>query len=1706
MNICCKFTTSKILIMRFFDRKYFFILQINLPLKFMSNLLIRASKLMPIVLIFLSFSKTKATTEKYRLSLRDDPSSTIVIGWNQVSGSNATVYYGTTDFGTNTGLYSNLKTVDRSQSWKGMNNRFARLTGLTPNTVYYFVVSDSDGPSARMSFRTLPDVPTEKLSIIAGGDSRNNRTPRRNANTLVAKLRPHAVMFGGDYTSGNSDSEWSDWFDDWQYTIAADGRMTPLIATRGNHESSNSDVYNLFDVPSTDVYYALTLGGSLLRVYTLNTETSISGNQTTWLLNDLITNQSAATWKFAQYHKPMRPHTGSKSEGNTQYNSWANLFDTYNVKLVVECDAHTVKTTWPVVPSNASGSDEGFIRDDINGTVYVGEGCWGAPLRSNNDDKNWTRNSGQFNHVNWIHIDQNNVEARKIKVDNAPQVGANADSTRFSLPSNIDIWNPSNGSIVTIAAVSNNLIPTVSLTSPADGTIYPSPQQVTITANAADSDGTISSVEFYQNGSLISADSSSPYSVNWIIPSNGSYSLSAKAFDNNGGVAYSSAVTIASGSNFTFSKRIASGDDDVEEEDDGTMYSSSSDIELVADGGRGNQTIGLRFTGVTIPNGAAINSAYIQFTCDETNSGGTSLTFKGEDEDNASAYSSSNGNVSGRITTTASVGWNPNVWSSIGAATNNERSPDLKTIVSEITSRVGWSSGNAMSFVITGTGERTAEAYEGTSSSAAQLIVDYTLASTPNVNPVINITSPAHNSSYTTLATINIDATAADSDGTIDRVDFYANGVLIGFDNVSPYSVSWTIPAFATYVISAITVDNDGGTATDSIQIVAAGNPPPVVTITSPSNGANYASLSNINIAATATDADGVQSVTFYRDGILIGTDNTPPYDVNWSIPAYASYVITAEAQDLLGAIATTSIQISATALPNIPPTTSVVNPVDGDAYLTPQTIVISANAADSDGSIASVEFYQNNNLIGTVGSAPYSVSWTIPSVGSFQLATRAIDDDGDAVYSSPVNIVVGNNFTVSKRISNGDDDVEEGVNGAVYTNSSDLELVYDSINSQGDQTVGLRFRDITVPNGAIITNAYIQFTAGAIGSGAMSLSFSGHASDNSPIFTGANNGVSSRGLTAASVSWSPASWNFVGQRTVDQKTPDLTTIISEIVSRLGWVSGNALTLVVSGTGARTAEAYNGSPSLAPEIVIDYTLTAPNVLPSVALTSLVNGALYTSLATIALNANATDSDGSIAKVNFYQNGIFVGSDNSAPFSLNWTIPAYGAYAISAEAVDNDGGSTTDLVNINVIPPNLAPFAVISGVPSMGFAPLIVNADASLSYDTDGNIASYAWDFGDGNSYTVSNPTHVYYSQGTYIVTLKVTDNDGAVNIVSTVVTVMPVNVMPIPNFTVSSASGQSPHPVVFDATTSFDGDGSIVDYAWDFGDGNTTNGPSGTHTTHSHTYTSGGIFTAQLTVTDNLGGTDSASHIITISSSNVSPTAVIATSSQVNGQAPHSVVFMGNTSSDPDGTIASYAWDFGDGNIASTAVTTHVYNSGLAGNTYTATLTVTDDQGAIDTESIVISVSAPNVASVFNGSVGSTGGSLSLRIDEDQISNSDRNHTREQVLHAAIGPATLKSKNGEITFNIPSRVEVTSKIYPNPTRDNFVVEFNQNVGDFIKVSIADMMGRLHLSNEKIKMENKTSVEIPVNNLCSGQYYVLLHADGGLIRLPLIVVN
>ena len=351
--------------------------------------------------------------------------------------------------------YAFKKRPDFVVDFKGMNNHFVRLNSLDANTIYYFIIVDSEGQSREYHFETLPADPNSMLSIVAGGDSRNFRDARQNANRMVSKLRPHFVMFGGDMTGGDTAREWINWMNDWQLTISDDNRITPIIATRGNHEYSNRTVVELFDLPSPNAYYSLSIAGGLLQVYTLNSLIASGGDQKEWLANDLKLHADAK-WKIAQYHFPIRPHTAKKAERNDQRSNWAGLFYKYGMDIAVESDAHVVKTTYPIIPSYKEGNEEGFIRDDAKGTVYIGEGCWGAPLRSNDDDKSWTRASGSFNQFKWIFVGPHGIEIRTVKTDASMLVSALCTEDRFTMPKGIDLWNPPGGDVIYINDSSTN--------------------------------------------------------------------------------------------------------------------------------------------------------------------------------------------------------------------------------------------------------------------------------------------------------------------------------------------------------------------------------------------------------------------------------------------------------------------------------------------------------------------------------------------------------------------------------------------------------------------------------------------------------------------------------------------------------------------------------------------------------------------------------------------------------------------------------------------------------------------------------------------------------------------------------------------------------------------------------------------------------------------------------------------------------------------------------------------------------------------------------------------------------------------------------------------------------------------------------------------------------------------------------------------------
>jgi len=257
----------------------------------------------------------------------------------------------------------------------------------------------------------------------------------------------------------------------------------------------------------------------------------------------------------------------------------------------------------------------------------------------------------------------------------------------------------------------------------------------------------------------------------------------------------------------------------------------------------------------------------------------------------------------------------------------------------------------------------------------------------------------------------------------------------------------------------------------------------------------------------------------------------------------------------------------------------------------------------------------------------------------------------------------------------------------------------------------------------------------------------------------------------------------------------------------------------------------------------------------------------------------------------------------------------------------------------LFPTNDPPTAAFTFDPPNPLIGSYVQFNASGSSDSDGSIVSYSWNFGDGT--TGSGPViwHLFSIGGSIPVTLAVTDDDGASDSVTHAVPVGAMNTPPVAAFTTTVATGGW---VQFDASAAYDTDGSIVSYMWSFGDGNT-----GTGSVVWHQYLSSGPFLATLTVVDDDGASASASETVILAPSNTPPVASFTFTSIGSNW----VRFDATASSDADGSIVSYGWNFGDGSSGTGSVTYHQFPTA---GVFLVVLTVTDNGGATATESQVV--------------------------------------------------------------------------------------------------------------------------------------------------------
>jgi PKD repeat protein len=355
---------------------------------------------------------------------------------------------------------------------------------------------------------------------------------------------------------------------------------------------------------------------------------------------------------------------------------------------------------------------------------------------------------------------------------------------------------------------------------------------------------------------------------------------------------------------------------------------------------------------------------------------------------------------------------------------------------------------------------------------------------------------------------------------------------------------------------------------------------------------------------------------------------------------------------------------------------------------------------------------------------------------------------------------------------------------------------------------------------------------------------------------------------------------------------------------------------------------------------------------------------------VALDASGShDPDGTVVKYEFDWDGAENGQhweDNGATPTAQHVYTAPGSYRPAVRVTDNLGAVATAVLGLPLTVTaqvNQAPSAKLKATPTGGAPPLDVAFDASGSSDSDGSIVQYDWDWdGDGlwdEGGNNATPTHRFDRQGVYNVKVRVRDNGGLVATAVRRVTVQYGPLPPSAELAADPLEGLAPLSVDFDASASEDPDGTVVKYEWDWAyDGLifSTDLDTGATPTATHVFAQPGDYPVAVQVTDSDGLVDVNGLTIHVHGSG--PDARLLATPRF-GPAPLSVAFDASGSSDYDGTILQYEWDWdGDGAYdASGTVPTaqHLYTTP---GVYDAQVRLTDDHGKRATKIMLVLVTA----------------------------------------------------------------------------------------------------------------------------------------------------
>lgn len=552
------------------------------------------------------------------------------------------------------------------------------------------------------------------------------------------------------------------------------------------------------------------------------------------------------------------------------------------------------------------------------------------------------------------------------------------------------------------------------------------------------------------------------------------------------------------------------------------------------------------------------------------------------------------------------------------------------------------------------------------------------------------------------------------TDGTpVQQVDFalYRGGALVrslGSATQAPFEITW-IPdrvSLSDTVVARLSAAAGYDAVvfpTESTFRVDGPNMAPVVSLTTPLNGATFAAPASLTLAATATDSDGsIALVEFAQNGVVLGVTNVAPFHYLWTNVAAGAYALTATATDNRGA-STTSGPVIVAVSDNAPPAVSLTSPAAGAGFVAPAAVALAANASDSDGTIAKVDFHQGATLIGTSTTAPYSFLWSNVQAGTYTLTASATDNLGASSTTAAVTVSVAANNVPTVSLTS-------PAAASSYIAPADIVLAATAADNDGS----VAKVDFYAGSSLLGTATTAPYTVTWVSAPAGNFTLTAKATDNlgaTTTSTGVAISVTNTPPTASLTSPSEGSTTYSGGTlTLSAAAADAdgsivkvdfyqgTTLLGTATQApysLPWsnIAPGVYTLYVVATdnaGATTQSA-------------PFTLTVlPNVLPAVILTAPAGGASFAAGSDVKLAANALDSDGSIAKVDFYHGTTLLGTTSSAPYAVTWSKVPAGNYLLTAKATDNAGGTTTSAaIDITVNPPSLTFAAPLDGATVSG---------------------------------------------------------------------------------------------------------------------------------------------------------------------------------------------------------------------------------------------------------------------------------------------------------------------------------------------------------------------------------------------------------------------